>query len=50
MNREILHLGRFPTPVEHIAKLIYDYTASQGFPVVQVQLWETDDSHAIYKG
>jgi 6-pyruvoyltetrahydropterin/6-carboxytetrahydropterin synthase len=35
---------------ENIAKLIYDYAASQGFPVVQVQLWETDDSHATYRG
>jgi len=34
---------------ENIAKLIYDYAASQGFPVVQVQLWETDDSHATYR-
>jgi 6-pyruvoyltetrahydropterin/6-carboxytetrahydropterin synthase len=35
---------------ENIARLIYDYAASQGFPVVQVQLWETDDSHATYRG
>ncbi|HYV38294.1 MAG TPA: 6-carboxytetrahydropterin synthase [Gemmataceae bacterium] len=33
---------------ENIAKLIYDYTASQGFPVVEVCLWETDDSFATY--
>src|SRR5262245_29203167 len=26
---------------ENLARLIYDYTASQGFPVVEVQLWET---------
>jgi len=35
---------------ENIAKLIYDFVAGQGFPVVQVQLWETDDSHATYRG
>ena len=35
---------------ENIAKLIYDFAAGQGFPVVQVQLWETDDSHATYRG
>jgi len=35
---------------ENIARLIYDYTASQGFPVVAVQLWETDDSFATYRG
>ena len=34
---------------ENIARLIYDYTASQGFPVVQVQLWETDDCFATYR-
>jgi 6-pyruvoyltetrahydropterin/6-carboxytetrahydropterin synthase len=34
---------------ENIAKVIYDYTASQGFPVVEVLLWETDDSYATYR-
>jgi len=34
---------------ENIAKLICDYTASQGFPVVEVHLWETDDSFATYR-
>jgi len=35
---------------ENIAKVIYDYTAAQGFPVVEVRLWETDDSFATYRG
>lgn len=35
---------------ENIARLIYDYTLAQGFPVVAVQLWETDDCHATYRG
>jgi 6-pyruvoyltetrahydropterin/6-carboxytetrahydropterin synthase len=35
---------------ENLARLIYDYTASQGFPVVEVQLWETDDCFATYGG
>jgi 6-pyruvoyltetrahydropterin/6-carboxytetrahydropterin synthase len=35
---------------ENIARLIYDYTVSQGFPVVQVQLWETDECFATYRG
>jgi len=35
---------------ENIAKLIYDFAVGQGFPVMQVQLWETDDSHATYRG
>ena len=34
---------------ENIAKLIYDFVASQGFPVVEVKLWETDDSFAVYR-
>src|SRR6266403_599020 len=33
---------------ETIAKLIFEYTQSQGFPVVEVTLWETDDSYAVY--
>jgi 6-pyruvoyltetrahydropterin/6-carboxytetrahydropterin synthase len=31
---------------ENIAKLIFDYALSQGFPVVEVQLWETDHCFA----
>ena len=34
---------------ENIAKLIYDFVVSQGFPVVEVRLWETDDSYAAYR-
>lgn len=34
---------------ENLAKLIFDYTLSQGFPVVEVKLWETDDSFAVYR-
>lgn len=33
---------------ENIAKLICDYAVAQGFPVVGVRLWETDDSYADY--
>ena len=33
---------------ENIARLIYEYTAGQGFPVVEVRLWETDSSFATY--
>jgi 6-pyruvoyltetrahydropterin/6-carboxytetrahydropterin synthase len=35
---------------ENIARLIFDYTAAQGFPVVEVRLWETDDCFATYAG
>jgi 6-pyruvoyltetrahydropterin/6-carboxytetrahydropterin synthase len=34
---------------ENIARLIYDFTAAQGFPVVEVRLWETEDSCAVYR-
>ena len=33
---------------ENIARLIFDYAASQGFPVVEVRLWETETSCASY--
>jgi 6-pyruvoyltetrahydropterin/6-carboxytetrahydropterin synthase len=35
---------------ENIAKLIYDFAASQGFPIVEVRLWETDSCYATYSG
>jgi 6-pyruvoyltetrahydropterin/6-carboxytetrahydropterin synthase len=34
---------------ENIAKLIYDFAAGQGFPVVEVRFWESDDSFAVYR-
>jgi len=34
---------------ENIARLIFDFVVSQGFPVVEVRLWETDDSFAVYR-
>lgn len=33
---------------EVIARLIYEYVAGKGFPVVEVALWETESSHASY--
>jgi len=33
---------------ERIARMIFDYVAGKGFPVVEVTLWETDTSHASY--
>jgi 6-pyruvoyltetrahydropterin/6-carboxytetrahydropterin synthase len=36
--------------VEHIAKLLFEYTLSQGFPVVRVTVWETPTSFATYSG
>lgn len=33
---------------ENIARLIFDFAKDQGFPVVEVQLWETDSCYASY--
>lgn len=33
---------------ENIAKLIYDFTAAQGFPIVECRLWETPRCFATY--
>jgi 6-pyruvoyltetrahydropterin/6-carboxytetrahydropterin synthase len=33
---------------ENIARLIYDFTAAQGFPVAEVRLWETEHCFASY--
>lgn len=35
---------------ENIAKLIFDYTKSQGFPIVEARLWETPHCFATYQG
>jgi 6-pyruvoyltetrahydropterin/6-carboxytetrahydropterin synthase len=35
---------------ENIARLIYDHAAGQGFPVVEVTLWETEHCCACYRG
>jgi 6-pyruvoyltetrahydropterin/6-carboxytetrahydropterin synthase len=34
---------------ENIARLIFDFTASRGFPIVEAQLWETPHCVATYK-
>jgi 6-pyruvoyltetrahydropterin/6-carboxytetrahydropterin synthase len=34
---------------ENIARLIYDYTASRGFPIIECQLWETPRCFATYR-
>ena len=33
---------------ENIAKLIFEYVKAQGFPVVEVTLWETESSYATF--
>jgi 6-pyruvoyltetrahydropterin/6-carboxytetrahydropterin synthase len=45
---EPVHVMTVNPTAENIAKLIYDFTAQQGFPVVEVQLWETENCYAIF--
>jgi 6-pyruvoyltetrahydropterin/6-carboxytetrahydropterin synthase len=33
---------------ENIARLIFDFAAAEGFPVVEVKLWETESCFATY--
>jgi 6-pyruvoyltetrahydropterin/6-carboxytetrahydropterin synthase len=33
---------------ENIARHIFEYAAAQGFPVVEVRLWETENCYASY--
>lgn len=42
-------LGVNPT-AENIAKMIFDVARREGFPVVEVTLWETENSFATYTG
>lgn len=35
---------------ETIARLIYQFTAEQGFPIVECHLWETPNCYATYCG
>lgn len=47
---EPVHVIPVNPTAENIAKLIHDYARSQGFPVVEVSLWETPNSKATYRG
>jgi 6-pyruvoyltetrahydropterin/6-carboxytetrahydropterin synthase len=46
---EPIHVLNVNPTAENIAKLIFDYTAAQGFPVVEVKLWETESCFAAYR-
>jgi 6-pyruvoyltetrahydropterin/6-carboxytetrahydropterin synthase len=48
MGEPLYLLDANPT-AENIAKLIYDYTSQQGFPVTEVLLWETPRCFATYR-
>jgi len=43
----IFAMDAHPT-TENIAKLIFDWVASAGYPVVEVTMWETPTSYATY--
>src|SRR5262245_59904693 len=47
LGEPLFLMDQNPT-AENIAKLIYDFTSSRGFPVVQCQLWETPNCYATY--
>ena len=39
----------FNPTAENIARMIFDYALGQGLPVVEVTLWETENSFATYR-
>ena len=47
LGEPVFVVDQNPT-VEHIAKLIFDFTKDSGFPVVRVTVWETPTSFATY--
>ncbi|HZZ29789.1 MAG TPA: 6-carboxytetrahydropterin synthase [Pirellulales bacterium] len=46
---EPLHLINANPTAENIAKLIFEFTAQRGFPVVETHLWETPRCYATYR-
>lgn len=48
-GEKVLALDVNPT-TENLAKVIFEYVASKGLPVVEVTLWETPYSYATYRG
>ena len=49
MGEPMYLIDRNPT-AENIARLIYDFAQEQGFPIVEVSLWETPNCFATYCG
>jgi len=49
LGEPLMLLSTNPT-AETLAQLIYDYALAQGFPVVEVRLWETPKCCAVYCG
>jgi 6-pyruvoyltetrahydropterin/6-carboxytetrahydropterin synthase len=48
MGEPLFLMDTNPT-AENIARLIFDFTASRGFPIVECQLWETPHCFATYR-
>ena len=40
----------FNPTAENIARMIFEHVAAEGYPVVDVTLWETETSYASYRG
>ena len=47
-NEPVVVVDVNPT-AEYIARMIFEYAKGQGLPVVEVTLWETENSFATYK-
>jgi 6-pyruvoyltetrahydropterin/6-carboxytetrahydropterin synthase len=48
MGEPLFLMDENPT-AENIARLIFHFTASRGFPIVECQLWETPRCFATYR-
>lgn len=48
LGEPLFLIDQNPT-AENIAKLIHDFTAKQGFPIVETHLWETPRCFATYR-
>ncbi|MEW5008408.1 MAG: 6-carboxytetrahydropterin synthase QueD [Cycloclasticus sp.] len=48
-GERVMVVDEHPT-AEFLAKMIFDYVASGGFPVSNVSVWETDSANASYSG
>ena len=49
LGEKYVTLDANPT-AENLAKLIYNQAIGQDWPVVEVTLWETENSYATYRG
>jgi 6-pyruvoyltetrahydropterin/6-carboxytetrahydropterin synthase len=48
MGEPLFLMDANPT-AENIVKLIYEFTANHGFPIVEARLWETPNCFATYR-